>query len=201
MSWKNIREDTKKAGYEMGSGIFYKLEEGDNEVRILCEFKPFGSHFNKATNTSTFCVGKENGCPVCKEGIIPVKPRFLGYVIDRKDGKIKLAEFGYQIIKQISDLSNNIHWSFEEFPDYDMTIIKTEGAITSYNVQGIPDKHDITNTEKEELEKFITTHGTLEENISKKKQVQIEKNGTVINEELGGSPTDEDLEATDNIPF
>jgi len=220
MSWQTVKQEAKEAGYEVGSSIYYKLEEGKNRVRILGEFKAYGSHFNKARNTSIVCVGKDKGCPVCAyndkvsvEKKCPVKPRYVGYVIDRNDGKVKLAEFGYQIISAIGDLALTEDWAFEDAPDYDMIIIKTVGAQTKYSVQPTPKKFPITAEEQEALDNFITTYGDLDTIIEKKKAAQMEKNAgqgkpsnviTAAEEEEEEPITEEEPEDKsflDSIPF
>ncbi len=108
-SWDNI--DTGS-----GSSNFFKLVEGPNRCRIVGAplrvwksfegVKPMYLTENAAKADSTAQV------------------RVSVYVIDRADGKIKVAEFGASVVAQLKALLQNPDYSFEgtDIYPYDVTI-------------------------------------------------------------------------------
>lgn len=98
----NFTEARKKAESEglIGSGDYLKLKEGDNRLRLLSECLPHTSMFNGNKNFKWLC-----------------------YVIDRKDGKVKPFFMPHTIYKRIEALQINEDYAFEDVPmPYDLTV-------------------------------------------------------------------------------
>lgn len=127
-----------------GSSEWLTLETGDNKIRIVSEYEPLAKHFSGKGQKPVTCIGEKNGCLRCqdmkeweeahkndeKKQPNPHKPtvKFLFWVIDRRDGKFKIAELGWSVIKAIGDLESNTEYAFNKetcLPDYDLTIKKT----------------------------------------------------------------------------
>ena len=126
MDFKNYRENSKKLG--MG-GDYYKLQDGENKVRLLTEPEPIFSHFS--ASGSTTCPG-DLLCPICKAGGKKTS-RIMLYIIDRTDNDIKLAEFGWSVYKALGELANSSEYGFKDLPPYDVIIKKSgEGKETRY---------------------------------------------------------------------
>jgi hypothetical protein len=109
MTKVNLAEGRKKAESEglLGSGDYLKLQEGENRIRLLSECL---EHPGEYKGTPTF--------------------KWLCYVIDRKDGKIKPFFMPHTIYKHIEALQQNPEYVFDEVPmPYDVTII-AKGAGT-----------------------------------------------------------------------
>ncbi len=86
--------------YNLGRGEYYKLQEGDNKIRLVSECLPHESEYK---GKMTF--------------------KWLSQVIDRKDGKIKPFFMPITIYKQIEALQLSDDYAFEEVPmPYDITI-------------------------------------------------------------------------------
>jgi hypothetical protein len=143
--------DEVAAEFKIGSkgSDWMVLETGDNKVRIVSEYEPLAKHFAGKGQKPVTCVGEKNGCIRCndmkeweeehkndiiapdkKKPVNPNKPtvKFLIWVIDRRDGKFKIAEFGWSVVKAIGDLEKDAEWGFNKttaLPDYDLTIKKT----------------------------------------------------------------------------
>lgn len=100
------REKAEKEGL-LGKGDYLKLQEGDNRIRLMSE-----------------CLehpGEYQGKPTFK---------WLCYVLDRRDGKIKPFFMAHTIYKAIEALQMNEDYKFEEVPmPYDVTI-NAKGAGT-----------------------------------------------------------------------
>ena len=147
-SFKDYKEIGAKYGVG-GEGNWMKLDEGDNKIRIVSEFDDYGEHFDEKLNRSFICLGKEK-CEYCKEGVKP-RVQFKGWVIDRKDNKIKLLTIGYKIHEQIGAFATSEEYGFETIPSYDITITKSGiGKATKYAV--LPDRKDTPLTEEENKE-------------------------------------------------
>lgn len=84
----------------VGGGDYLKLKEGDNRLRLMSECLPHASEFQ----------GKRNF-------------KWLCYVLDRKDGKVKPFFMAHTIYKQIVALQQNPDYEFFDVPmPYDLTI-------------------------------------------------------------------------------
>lgn len=128
MSWTSLKETAPKS-----SGDYLKLEDGANKIRIVTPPTVAGKHW--IGNKAVWCVGKDSGCAGCQAE--DPKARYLFNVIDRKDGKIKLAEFGWSIVDAIIGFQESEDYGFkaEDLPPYDLTINKTgKGLETEYTV-------------------------------------------------------------------
>lgn len=112
---KNEFEANKEFNQSSGSEWF-KFTEGDNTFRVLAEPIMFFEKF-KVGICYTDC-GYQGS------------PRTLTWIVDRKDGKVKLAKLPYTISEQIGGLENDLDYGFTGFPmPYDITI-KAVGAGT-----------------------------------------------------------------------
>jgi len=177
MSFKDFKDVGKK--YGVGSGEWLNLETGDNKVRIVSEFQDYGNHFNVSIKKSTICLGKED-CPSCQAGE-KARVQFLGWVIDRKDGMLKLLRIGWQINKAIGELAINEDYAFDVIPDYDITIKKTgEGLKTEYTVLPARKSSKLTTEEESEIKKAKDPSEIIE---SMKAKISSSDSGTLEEEE------------------
>jgi len=166
MSFKNYKETGEKYGVG-GETNWMNLEEGPNKIRIVSEFEDYGTHFDQKLNKSITCIGKEKGCEYCKSGAKP-RVQFKGWVIDRKDKKIKLLTIGYKIYQQIGEFANSDQYGFDGMPNYDITINRNGvGLGTKYNV--IPDRKDtlLTTEETNEINQLQLVSEIIENMKSK----------------------------------
>ena len=86
--------------YGLGKGDYFKVKDGDNKIRLLSPFLPHQSEYNGKT---TF--------------------KFVAWILDRKDGKVKLYFMPKTIVDEIGVLQANPEYAFEEVPmPYDLTI-------------------------------------------------------------------------------
>jgi len=182
-------------------GDWLNLKEGSNKVRIVSHFVDYGIHTYKDVDgkyKSAVCIGKENGCPYCAKGM-PVRVQFLGWVIDRTDGKVKLLRIGWTIEEKIRNLQQSEDYGFTDLPDYDIDIIRTgEGLDTEYDV--IPARKSTELTEEEKA-MVLETIKEPQEIIDKMKE-KVLATITTPKEELPpleeGNSKEIDLE---DIPF
>jgi len=140
-------EIEKKYDIKSKEGNWLKLEEGENKVRLVSDCSDFGSHFDTQLKKSFICTGKET-CAYCQKGE-KSRVRFYAWVIDRRDGVIKLAEFGYSIFKEIEKLAKSTDYGFDVTPSYDIDINrKGKGLDTEYSI--LADRKDSPLSEEEE---------------------------------------------------
>jgi hypothetical protein len=84
----------------VGKGDYLKLREGDNKLRLMSECLPHANEFQGQRNFKWLC-----------------------YVLDRKDGKVKPFFMAHTIYKQIVALQTNEEYAFDDVPmPYDLTI-------------------------------------------------------------------------------
>ncbi len=193
MDIKNINNEIKEKYGSVGDSQWMRLEEGDNKIRIVqTTLSDYGNHYLPSKKKSYACIGKEE-CPLCENEQPSVK--FMTWVIDRKDGVVKILEVGYSIVKQLTKLANDSEYGIDEsgFP-YDINISREgTGQDTTYSVIAGRKNAPLT---KEELEK-TSNLDDLEEIIEKKKEKTREEFG-----KSSSKTTDDDDEIdVENIPF
>ena len=181
MKFNDYKDSEEKYGIA-GGDDWMNLEEGDNKLRIVSEFIDYGEHFDNAKKRSYMCLGKGN-CSYCDAGEKP-KVRYLGWVIDRKDNKVKLLRFGHSIFKQIGALAVNDEYKFDEIPNYDITI-KREGTglDTEYHVTAARKDSKITVEESEEIDAKVKDVPEIIENMKAKREKEVEEAGGEIIDE------------------
>jgi hypothetical protein len=93
------RKQAEESGM-LGGGDIYKLKEGDNRIRLMSECLP---HQNEFKGQKSF--------------------KWLCYVLDRRDSKVKPFFMAHKIYKAIEALQMNTDYAFTDVPmPYDLTI-------------------------------------------------------------------------------
>lgn len=143
MDFKNYSEHAKKLG--VGQGGYYRLEDGENKLRVVSECEPSVSHFH---DKKSYPCTQEESCLYCKQGNKKTY-KVLAYVVDRADEDVKLAELPWSVFKAIGELANSSEYGFEGLPPYDLVAKRTgEGMETRYMV--MPGKNDKPITKEQE---------------------------------------------------
>ncbi len=180
MNFKDtINQEAREYGGGSQSDKFEFENEGVYRMRILCMPKVLATHFFGKGNPSAICVGIEKGCPFHKENEVN-KPslKLVTYIIDRKDGKIKLAELPLSISYGLNDLKQDEDFLFDEFPmPYDVKITydpNNPDPKAKYRLVGSPKREDLTDEEKQELEQALIKM-TPEDYVAKRKEKQLTK--------------------------
>lgn len=125
----SMLENLKKTEAEknLGGGDYFKVKNGNNVIRVLTE--------------GEFHESSYQGKPTYK---------FVMFVIDRADGKVKPYFAPYSVYKPIAQLETDPFFSFEGMPmPYDINI-KVENAgmkEVEYNVQASPNRTELTGEE------------------------------------------------------
>ena len=155
-------------------GDFMKLQQGENKVRLVSEFEQFqDSYQGKPTQ------------------------RFMCYVIDRKDGKVKPMTVGASIFSRVGELSLSTEYGFTtNLPPYDVIIGKTgQDLATEYTVHPARTNTDLTEEEKAEVAKLKPVTEIIQKMLAKKGvAVQPEDDGIPIIEQ-------EEPETVGPLPF
>jgi hypothetical protein len=168
----NAKEVANK--YGMG-GDWFKPEQGDNRVRIVSEFADYGNHFDSVAKKSVICTGSAT-CPICLAAIKAgtyqdnkPKVQFLGYVIDRKDDKIKMYRMSWSVFNALNELSMNSEYAFDGIPPYDITINRkgTTKNDTEYKVIASRNNTPLTADEMSAITELKPAQDVLEDMIIK----------------------------------
>jgi len=139
MGWSDIKIEN--------SGKFLKIEGGSYaDIHILDEH-PKKELIHGFGETKVNCSGE--GCHLCDDPETPeemqLKERWKTNVLDRKDGRVKIFEFGPMIAGQIREISNMLKESQETVHDFDFRISASTGKQKKYTVMqkkmisGIPE--------------------------------------------------------------
>ena len=182
-SFDNALEAAEKEFSNLGGskGLYYKVKEGKNRIRILSPLFPFASHFTSKMTPPITCVGKED-CLECKKTVKDKdgnekentpNVKFMCHVLDYVDGQIKLAQFPLTIFLALRDLQNDPEWSFNELPmPYDITINAENAGTTSvkYGVVASPKREPISQEVADKLAKLHTPDQIKQAMINKQKK-------------------------------
>lgn len=131
VSFAERRKQAEKDGL-LSSGDYLKLKEGSNRLRLMSECLPHPSEYQ---GKKTF--------------------KWLCYVIDRVDGKVKPFFMPHTIYKQIEALQLEDDYAFSDLPmPYDLTV-NAKGAGTKdveYTVMPARKNTNITDAEMDDYE-------------------------------------------------
>ena len=131
-SFADRRKQAEAAGM-LSSGDYLKLKEGDNRMRLLTECLPHQSEYQ----------GKKNF-------------KWLCYVLDRADGKVKPFFMAHTIYKQIEAFQTNEDYAFEDVPmPYDITVNASGAGTKEVKYTVVPARKNtvVTALEMQELAK------------------------------------------------
>ncbi len=180
----SIKDDLERDSKELGTGgnDFFKFESKTlSKIRILTLPRVIASHFFGKGSKPAICYGQDKGCPFHERnddndddyGKLSVK--YVAYVLDRKDNKVKVADLPYTIMKKLGTLEEDEDWKFEGFPmPYDMKVFfdKDKSPAEMYDVNQSPTKEPIS----KEIMEMLTAKmekATPDDMIAKKKEYQI----------------------------
>lgn len=121
------RKEAEKAGL-LSSGDYLKLKEGANRFRLLSECLAHNGEFQGRKNFKWLC-----------------------YVLDRLDGKVKPFFMPHTIYKQIEALQLSEDYSFDDVPmPYDVTINAKGAGTKEVEYTIMPAKREVPLTPAEE---------------------------------------------------
>src|SRR6187401_2541760 len=99
MNFAEARRQAEAAG-QIGGGDIYKYKEGDNRFRLMSDCIPHSGEYQGKPNFKWLC-----------------------YVLDRRDNKVKVHFMPHSIYKSIEALQENPDYTFEALPmPYDVTV-------------------------------------------------------------------------------
>lgn len=142
ISWSDDSYTDKKDSNK--KDLFLRLEEGDNEVRLLTQPYQYLVHKIKKdpNNPKDFgqkvnCSAIHGSCPACDLNDT-AKARWLLGIISRKTETYKILDISFAVFSQIRKLAKNVK-SWGDPTKYDLNIVvdKNGGAIGYYSVQAI----------------------------------------------------------------
>lgn len=132
VDFAKTRKEAEKAGM-LGSGDYLKLKEGPNRFRLMSECLPHPSTYQ---GKKTF--------------------KWLCYVIDRVDGKVKPFFMPHKIYKGIEALQFSEDYPFSDVPmPYDLTITAVKAGTMDVEYTLMPARKEtiVTPLEYQELAK------------------------------------------------
>lgn len=139
--------------FDIGAKDTFKFKEGENRIRVLSPGKPLATHRVSAKEFHT-CYGADNGCPYHTEENERPNVKFVMWVLDRSDGKVKLAYMPYTIMKYLRDFQNNPEYEFFDLPmPYDVIIKATKAGTKDVDYSVIAARSNVE-LGKEELEEY-----------------------------------------------
>lgn len=113
---QNQDREANKDMLQQGSSDWFKFQEGVNNIRVLVE-PEFLAELFKVGICYTGCGYKGT-------------PKYLTWVLDKADGKVKLFKMPMTIFDQLADLQLSARFMFDRFPmPYDLEVkVKNAGT-------------------------------------------------------------------------
>jgi hypothetical protein len=125
-SFSAARRDAEQSGAISG-GDYYKFKEGDNRLRLLTECLPHQGEYKGTKNFKWLC-----------------------YVLDRRDGKVKTFFMPHTVYKQIEALQVSDDYNFADVPmPYDITIHAKKAGTKEVEYSLIPARKEVALTDDE----------------------------------------------------
>ena len=148
----NVSEYRQKAEKEFGleSGVYLKVKEGANKIRLLTETMGHSSYYKGNRNV-----------------------KFVCWILDYVDNKIKLYFMPFTILKAIESLQLSEDYSFEEVPmPYDITINAKNAGTKEVDYQVVPARANTSLSQEvlDELEGKASIKEVIEKLIENDKQ-------------------------------
>lgn len=126
---------------EANKDLWLKLDEGDNEIRLVTQPYQFLIHkYKKDPNDKkdfgqkVYCSAIHGSCPLCSLGD-KAKPRWLLGVISRKTNTYKILDISFAVFSHIRKLAKNPKWGDPTKYDLNIVVDKNGGATGYYTVQ------------------------------------------------------------------
>lgn len=125
MNFAERRKEAEKSGM-LNSGDYFKVKDGDNRLRLMSECIPHPSTYK---GTKTF--------------------KWLCYVVDRRDGKVKPFFMPHTVYKQIEALQLDEDYNFADVPmPYDISIKAEKAGTKDVNYTVVARKHAPVNPDE-----------------------------------------------------
>jgi len=177
----NLKDNYDKAAkeYGFGKGEFYKITDGENRMRLASILVPHQSEYQ---GRKTF--------------------KWVGWVIDRKDGIVKPYFMPNTIYRAIEALQLSVDYGFDEVPmPYDLTIFaKNAGSLeVEYQVLPSPKLIPLTADELIALEERMPITEFVEKLSEKQGEKQPEKK-PLPHKIMQSEQRDEEIRLED-VPF
>lgn len=163
------RKQAEDAGL-LGGSDYYKYKEGDNRFRLMSICLPHQSEFQGRPNFKWLC-----------------------YVLDRRDGKIKVHFMPHKIYKAIEALQINPDYAFQEVPmPYDVTVCAKGAGTKEVEYSLIPARRETPLTETED-EAFSGVKSIQEVQDALKQKKEQQGNTPTPPVDHQGGMTDDDV--------
>ena len=194
---KEAAEEYKPKG---GGGFWGKLEEGDNKLRLVSDYRYIGYHWQGQGRPSVTCLNQGKGddkCALCRTTkeingkIYPNTPSAKFVVncidLDGENTNIKHYEFPYAVIDAINGYALDPEYKFTDLPGWDMVVTKeTKGEKkVDYKVRAARQNRDLTPEEEAMIEGFEAPEEVVKFKLDKQAEEsgldsQPESKGTVV---------------------
>lgn len=204
----DIQKSAEQYGVSAGSSDFFQFEKGENKMRILTHpgHATIGLHFFGKGEKAVVCIGKDEGCPHHKQDDNKPSVKLVTYVIDRKDGNVKLAELPLSVGYALNDLQEDSDYRFSEFPmPYDVKIISdpdNQDPKAKYRVLASPNQEAVTPDEQKAFDDAMANM-TPSQYIEKRKEKQ--KKGESEEKDVRGAdypdPGKDGNPSPEDVPF
>lgn len=198
----DLDSDIKKYGGSTGSDRF-EFNKGVNKIRVLNFPAIIATHFWGPGVPAVICVGIDEGCPYHGDNAPKDEKtgnekspslKLVTYIVDRKDGKVKLAELPLSVRYALRDLQETEGFDFEDFPmPYDIQVMHdpdNKDPKAKYRVTGIPKMTPLSPEEARAFEDEMARMSP-EQYVEKRKAKQ---KGNASFDQAGGSSQEDPQE-------
>lgn len=182
----DMRKDAEEYGMSQSSNLFQFEKSGSYRLRILTNPVAIATHFFGKGQGSHVCYGMHKGCPFHDEGAPkdkdgnPKSPsvKYMAYVIDRSDGRVKIGELPWSVISRFADFEEDEDFKFDSYPmPYDIKVKvdkENKDPKSIYKTDASPQKSELT---PEEADAFMAGSKkiTPAQFVEKRKEKELAK--------------------------
>lgn len=188
-----------------GGGDWFKVKEGSNRIRVISTPTLMISRYKHGIcyDGAEYCK-KEN---LAKDEKLQYK--YLTWIIDRADAKVKLYSMPFSIAQSIVSFKANEEYAFLDFPmPYDLTIEVVGAGTKEVKYSLVPARKETPLTQEELA--VLDKESTVEEVLQAMKDKARKQHGGSMDAEFerpepdtdGATPMDyPDSSDAENIPF
>ena len=183
-----MKQAAQEHGKGGGSDFFQFKMSGTYRIRVLTEPEAMATHFFGKGTPGSVCYGEGKGCPFHGENPNAAADaedkywkdpsvKFMCYVLDRSDNKIKIGELPWSVLQYLSKYEKDDELGFDCYPmPYDVKITvdkENKDPKQIYSVLPGQARTELTAEQRIELE-ARTGKQPIPAYIEKRKQKQLD---------------------------
>lgn len=192
-----MKQAAQEFGKGGGSDFFQFKTSGTFRFRVLSAVAPIATHFFGKGNPSSVCYGEAKGCPFHSAEHDDPAVKFITYILDREDDKVKLAELPWSVVAELNKYQKDDELAFTDYPmPYDIKVTVNKQSKDPKGVYSVLPGQARTALSAKNTDELAAAIGrmTAAAFVEKRKESTMEKHkeaGTWVDEETRAQKAEE----------